>query len=110
MSNKLVVKMAFPGKGGKKIPIELPITQIYQVISDLLKVSASIPQSPSLVTDIPGDTNPVLATGFQISPIDGDQHLARVSIVVGATHLHVAVPLAALMEQFAGLKLRAGRR
>jgi hypothetical protein len=103
----LVVKMVFPGKDGKKIPIELPVSSIRKVVSDLLRVAAAIPQKPALVADIQNDPNPIQITAFAISPVEGSHDQARLSIGVGPADLQLSISLSDLFQAFRALETQS---
>jgi hypothetical protein len=102
--DKLIVKLAFPGKDGQSIPVELPIDGIGKLVSDLLKVAASMPQKPSLTTDFINDPDPVAATAFGVTRIENQTRSARLSIAVGDLHLQVSVSLSDLFQALEALK------
>lgn len=102
--SKLVVKLAFPGKDGKKIPVEFPVDGIEKLISDLLKVAEGLPRQASLTTEFLNDPNPPEATAFAVTPIENQPHAARLSIAIGEVRLQISVPLGPLLEALEALK------
>src|SRR5437660_5866285 len=104
MSENLVIKLAFPDKNGKKLPVELSMPAARKLISELLTIAVSLPQPANIQTEIASDPNPIHATAFAISPIDDDPHSARVSIGAGAIDVQFSVPLAPLFEALKVLK------
>src|SRR6266702_2535837 len=103
MSDNLVIKLEMPGKDGKKVPIELALPAVRNLISELLRIAASVEQ-PDLRTDFAIDPNPVQATAFAISHIEDDMHSARVSIAAGAIDVQFSVPLGPLFEALKALQ------
>jgi hypothetical protein len=104
MNSNLVIKLAFPDKSGKKVPIELPISAVRGLISELLRITASLPQAAALSDDFITDPNPILGTALAITPIEGNPGHARLSICAGAVDLQFSVPLAPLFEALKALE------
>jgi hypothetical protein len=104
MSENLVIKLTFPGKDGKKVPIELPVSGINKLISDLLRVAESLPQQAALEVEFQNEPDPAQATAFAITPIEDRPDHARLSIAVGAIQLQFSVPLGPLFEALKVLK------
>lgn len=94
----LVFKLQFPGPDGKPVPVQFSVDGLRGLIVQLLQTVASVPQPPTLEFVSNADRQPIRATGLGISPLEGDENFARVSIVVGPIDLQFAMPLAGLVD------------